>query len=126
MLWDRAEVAPEAVPLGLLGRLARPATEDWYVQAPAMAATKQLLLRRRAARIILDELAKSRDAEDRHAVASALLDVAQFDLWAVPRDLAERLAQDDDGLVAAKGREVLDAIARRPPEGRDPLSPFGL
>jgi hypothetical protein len=126
LLWDRAEVAPATVPLGLLGRLARPATEDWYVQAPAMAATKQLLLRRRAARIVLDELANSRDAEDRYAVANALADVAQFDLWAVPHDLAERLAQDDDELVAAKGREVLGAIAGRPPEGRDPRSPFGL
>lgn len=38
LLWDRAEVAPGEVPLGVLGRLALPADEDWYVQAPAMAA----------------------------------------------------------------------------------------
>jgi hypothetical protein len=126
LLWDRAEAAPATVPLGLLGRLARPATEDWYVQAPAMAAAKQLLLQRRAARIVFDDLAKSGNSEDRYAVASALLDVSHFDKWAVPRDLAEQLARDDDALVAAKGREVLEAIADRPPEGRDPLSPFGL
>jgi hypothetical protein len=89
LLWDRAEVAPEEVPLGLLGRLALPSTEDWNVQAPAMAATKQLLLRRRAARIVFDRLARSDDAEDRFAVAEALLDVAQIKATAVPRDLTQ-------------------------------------
>jgi hypothetical protein len=126
LLWDRAEAAPATVPLGLLGRLARPATEDWYVQAPAMAAAKQLLLRRRAARIIFDDLAKSPHSEDRYSAANALLDVAQFDIGAMPRDLAEALSQDGDELVAAKGREALEAIAGRPEEERDPLSPFGL
>jgi hypothetical protein len=45
LLWQKAEIGPHQVPLPLLGRLARPATEDWYVQAPAMAAVKQLMLR---------------------------------------------------------------------------------
>jgi len=126
LLWDRATVDPGAVPVGLLGRLARPAAEDWYVQAPAMAATKQLLLRRREARVIFDRLACSSNPEDRYAVAIALLDVAQFDVWAVPRDLATRLSRDEDELVAGKGRELLQAVGNRSEDDRDPLSPFGL
>lgn len=126
LLWDRAEVAPEEVPLGLLGRLALPSAEDWYVHAPAMAATKQLLLRRRAARTIFDRLAGSEDPEDRFAVAEALLDVAGVDITAVPRDLADRLAGDEDELVATKARDVLAAIGEQAEHERDPRSPFGL
>ena len=126
LLWDRAEVAPDEVPLGLLGRLALPSTEDWYVQAPAMAATKQLLLHRRAARIIFDQLATSDDPEDRFAVAAGLLDVAHVDMTAVPRDLAHRLATDENELVVAKAREVLTAIGDSDADERDPRSPFGL
>ena len=126
LLWDRAEVAPMDVPLGLLGRLALPSGEDWYVQAPAMAATKQLLLRRRAARIILDTLATNEDSDTRYTVASALLDVASIDVTAVPRDLAEKLARDSDGLVAGKAREVIAVIGDRPDGERDPRSPFGI
>ncbi len=126
LLWDRAEVAPMDVPLGLLGRLALPSGEDWYVQAPAMAATKQLLLRRRAARIIFDTLATSEDSETRYAVAAALLDVATIDATAVPRDLAEKLARDSDELVADKAREVIVAIGDRGDDERDPRHPFGI
>jgi hypothetical protein len=127
MLWDRAEVAPNDVPLGVLGRLALPNTEDWYVQAPAMAAAKQLLLHRPSARIIFDRLARSRDPEDRHAVAVALLDVARVDRVAVPRDLAVKLSTDRDELVAKQGRKVVEAIGDPPDEKeRDPRSPFGL
>ena len=126
LLWDRAEVAPGDVPLGLLGKLALPSKEDWYVQAPAMAAVKALLLRRRSARMILDKLATSEDPEDRYAVAAALLDVAQIDQWAAPLDLAEKLSTDNNELVSAKGREVLEAIGPRSSDKRDPLSPFGL
>jgi hypothetical protein len=39
LLWDLAEASPGHVSLGILGRLARPADEAWYVQAPAMAIT---------------------------------------------------------------------------------------
>lgn len=126
LLWDRAEVAPGEVPLALLGRLALPSTEDWYVQAPAMAAVKQLLLRRWPARIILDRLAESEDPVDRYAVAAALLDIAQVDRWVAPRDLVVKLAEDGDGQVAAKGREALAVIADRPEGERDPRRPFGL
>src|SRR5439155_17552347 len=113
-LWDRATVAPNDVPLGLLGRLAQPATEDWYVQAPAIAAVKQLLLHRRAARIVLDHLSASADPEDRYAAAAALLDIAHVDLTAVPRDLVETLARDRDELVASKGREWLKIVGELP------------
>jgi hypothetical protein len=124
MLWDRAEVSPEHVPLGLLARLARPATEDWYVQAPAMAAAKLLMLRRRSARIIFDNLAGSEETENRYMAATALRDVASVDPRAVPRDLAERLAGDRDDLVAVQGSALRDEIGE--PPDRDPLSPFGL
>ena len=126
LMWDRAEIAPAEVPLGLLGRLALPSTEDWYVQAPAMAAVKLLLLHRRDARVIFDRLAASEDPEDRYAVAAALLDVAKVDPWAAPRDLAEQLAADEDSDVAAKGNELLAAIPVRGEDERDPLRPFGL
>ncbi|HVC33807.1 MAG TPA: TIR domain-containing protein [Chloroflexota bacterium] len=126
LLWDRAVVAPAEVPLGLLGRLAVPSREDWYVQAPAMAAVKQLLLHRRSASIIFDNLSSSSDPEDRYQAAAALLDVAKYDVWAVPRNLAERLAGDSDRQVAIKGREVLKAIGNRQEEKGDPLKPFGL
>jgi hypothetical protein len=126
LLWDRAEIAPGDVPLGVLGRLALPADEDWYVQAPAMAATKLLLLRRARARVILDRLAASADPIDRFAVAGALLDVAHVDPSAAPRDLAELLAADDDTAVAVKGQEALAAIPERHENEPDPRSPFGL
>jgi len=126
LLWDRATVAPNDVPLGLLGRLAQPATEDWYVQAPAIAAVKQLLLHRRAARIVLDHLSASADPEDRYAAAAALLDIAHVDLTAVPRDLVETLARDRDELVASKGREGLKVVGELPEGARDTRSPFRL
>jgi hypothetical protein len=46
ILWQWSEVTPMKVPLPLLGRLARPQDEDWYVQAPAIAAARQLMLGR--------------------------------------------------------------------------------
>jgi len=126
LLWDRAEVAPDAVPLGLLGRLALPASEDWYVQAPAMAVAKQLLLHRRAARVVFDTLAGSDDSDDRYAVAAALRDVARVDPTASPRDLAEQLTRDGDQLVADKAQEALEAIGPTREGERDSRSPFGL
>jgi hypothetical protein len=111
MLWDLTEAAPGVVPLGIVGRLARPADEDWYVEAPAMAVTKLLMLHRQTARVIFDRLARSPDSTDRYEVAVALLDLANVDASAIPRDLATRLAQDSDELVAKKAHEVLQAIA---------------
>jgi hypothetical protein len=91
-----------------------------------MAAVKQLLLRRRAARVIFDNLARSEHPDNRFAVATALLDTAQVDPRAVPRDLAERLAADDDELVANKAADLLAGLAEAHTDARDHLSPFGL
>lgn len=110
LLRDRATVAPLDVPVEVLGRLAAPYREDWYVSAPAMAAVKELILTRRDAYIIFESLAASPDPQDRYAVAEALLDVAGVKPPAVARDLVERLANDEDALVAAKAREVMAAI----------------
>jgi hypothetical protein len=109
LLRDRAKSAPFDVPVELLGRLATPGTEDWCVWAPAMAATAELVLHRRAAYVILESLAASADARDRFAAAAALLEVAAARPAAVASGLAEELAADADSLVAAKAREVLTA-----------------
>jgi hypothetical protein len=110
LLRDRATVAPLDVPLPLLGRLAMPSAEDWYVWAPAMAAVKELVLSRRDACAILESLCASAEPQDRHAVAQALLDVAAVRPAAVARDLAERLVEDPDPLVARLAQDVLTAI----------------
>jgi hypothetical protein len=62
----------------------------------------------------LDHLALSSDPHDRQEVASALLDLATVDGSAVPPDLATRLAEDPDDLVAKKGQEVVAAISSLP------------
>ena len=110
ILRDRAVVAPLDVPLGILGRLASPSTEDWYVFAPAMAAVKQLVLSRRDAYAIFESLGASAEPQDRHAVAQALLDVAAVRPAAVSATLAGRLLEDPDPLVAQKAQEVLTAV----------------
>jgi hypothetical protein len=127
LLWDLAAAIPGQVPLGVLGRLARPADEDWYVQAPAMAITKLLMLHRKHARVILDRLANSADTEDRYDVAAALADLASVDASAVPPDLAKRLAKDSDNLVASKAREVVEALASLPDNAYETrFDPFGI
>jgi hypothetical protein len=110
LLRDRAVVAPLDVPLPILGRLAVPSAEDWYVWAPAMAAVKELVLSRRDAYVILHSLCASTEPQDRHAVAQALLDVAAVRPAAVARELAERLLEDPDPLVARQAQDVLTAI----------------
>ncbi len=127
LLWDLAESMPGLVPLGTLGRLARPAEEDWYVQAPAMATTKLLMLHRKQARLILDRLAGSPDAQDRYEVASALADLAGIEPSAVPPDLAPRLAKDPDELVATKAQEVISALSSLPENAyATRFAPFGI
>ena len=111
LLWQWAEASPGQVPLALLGQLARPTIEDWYVQAPAMAAVKQLMLRRASGRVIFDRLAASADPEERYGVATDLLDVAMIMAVAVPRGLAEQLARDSAVSVARKGAELIRAIS---------------
>ena len=127
VLWDLAEASPGQVPLGILGRLARPADEDWYVQAPAMAITKLLMLHRRHSRLILDRLARSSSPEDRYEVASALEDLASVDASAIPPDLAKQLAEDPDNLVATKAREVLTFLKSLPEDAYERrFGPFGI
>ena len=110
LLRDQAAVAPLDVPLPILGRLAVPSAEDWYVWAPAMAAVKELVLSRRDAYAILESLCASAEPQDRHAVAHALLDVAAVKPAAVAAGLAERLLEDPDPLVARRASDVLTAI----------------
>ncbi len=127
LLWDLAEASPGQVPLGILGRLARPADEDWYVQAPAMAITKLLMLHRKHARLILDRLADSPDSQDRYEVAAALADLASVDASAVPPDLAKRLAKDSDNLVANRAHEVVQALSSLPKDAYEKrFGPFGI
>jgi hypothetical protein len=109
LLRDRAAVAPLGVPVEVLGRLASPSTEDWFVWAPAMAAVQELALHRREAYAIFNSLAASDDTRDRFAVAAALLGLAQVRPAAVARGLAERLSEDPDPLIAEKARDVLAA-----------------
>jgi hypothetical protein len=109
LLRERAAVAPLDVPVEVLGRLALPSTEDWFVWAPAMAAVQELALHRREAYAIFNSLAASDDTRDRMAVAAALLGLAGVRPAAVARGLAERLSQDPDPLIAEKARDVLAA-----------------
>jgi len=110
LLRERAITAPPDVPVALLGRLAWPSREDWYVWAPAMAAVKELVLSRPAAYVIFESLSRSTQPQDRHAVAQALLDVAAVKPAAVAADLAGHLLDDPDPLVMQKAQEVVTAI----------------
>jgi hypothetical protein len=100
VLWDKARATPGAVPIDMLGRLVRPSAEDWYVAAPAMAATKTLILVRREAYEILERLAGSASADDRAAVIDALMDIARVNPAAVKRTLAQRLTGDGEEEIA--------------------------
>ena len=127
LLWRRAVLAPLDIPVGVLGRLAMPSGEDWYVWAPAMAAVRELVLSRRDAYVILESLSLSAEPQNRHAAAQALLDVAAVRPAAVARDLAERLLDDPDPLVAQKAREVMTAIGHVTDRERaDCYGHFGL
>lgn len=111
LLWQWAKASPGRVPLPLLGRLALPTAEDWYVHAAARAGAKQLMLRRADARIVFDMMAASKDPVDRQYAVSDLLKVAKQEPRAVPAELAESLANDTDESVASTAAELADAIA---------------
>jgi predicted nucleotide-binding protein with TIR-like domain len=125
ILESLAIAAPALVPLGLLGRLARPADEDWYVQEPAMKAVARMMARRAQSRVILEGLTGSAEPTDRFAVGSTLLELAQSKPESVPPDLVEALVADRDPLVAAKGREISELLRPLPPDAYDRWR-FGL
>jgi hypothetical protein len=110
LLRDRAILAPLDVPIGILGRLAVPHREDWYVSAPAMAAVRELVLSRPDAYVVLESLSASAEPQDRHAVAQALLDIAAVRPTAAVAGLARQLADDPDPLVVRQALAVLAAI----------------
>lgn len=111
LLWQWAETSPGRVPVALLGRLARPTAEDWYVHSAARAGAKQLMLRRASARIVFDVMAASQDQVDRQYAVSDLLEVAKQEPRAVPAELAEALANDTDDSVTSSAAELMRAIA---------------
>ncbi len=110
MLWDRAETVPGSVPLDLVARLAKPATEDWYVFAPALAATKQLALSRKSALNVIVDLARSQEATDRDYAIAALVDLARVDPALIPVEPVERLARDSDPGVAERAATLLERV----------------
>jgi hypothetical protein len=118
LLWQWAESNPGRVPIPLLGRLTQPSTEDWYVFAPARAAARRLLLSREAARAIFDRMAASQDRHDRDDAVGDLLEVARVEPRAVPRDLAVKLARDEDRGVAERGVQLLLMLQGLPYEER--------
>lgn len=127
IMWQWAQDQPGSVPVPLLTRLCLPSQEDWYVQAPARAVAKTLLLHRPAARAVFDRLATSRSQDDRLTAALDLLDVAKREPRVVPVDLANKLARDQDRDVASKGAELTRAIAGTDDRKRiNYYMPFGL
>jgi hypothetical protein len=125
LLWDLALTKPGDVPLGLLGRLIDPTNEDWYVYSPAMAAAKELMLVRPQTRSIFARLLRSESAEDRRAVAVALIDVARIDAAVVPPYFASVLATDSDKDIAAQG-SVLQMIIQGAGRKNFQIGNFGL
>lgn len=118
MLWDRAESDPGAVAIDLVARLARPASEDWYVFTPALAAAKQLALVRRSALEIILDLARSLSADDREYAVRSLRDLAAVDPAIVPLDSVQRLSQDSDPSVSTSAIELLPKLAAIPENER--------
>jgi hypothetical protein len=111
ILWDLAESVPGVVPLDLVARLARPATEDWYVFAPAIGAIKQLSLTRRAALEVIVNLSRSLSADDRDAAVRAFADLAKVDAALVPLAPIRGLARDSDPSVAEAAQALLPIIS---------------
>jgi hypothetical protein len=87
------------------------------------ARAKQLLLSREAARTIFDRMAASRDRADRDYAVADLRQVAAVEPRAVPRDLARKLANDEDETVAAEAIELLLALGSL--TDRDRLNYYG-
>lgn len=114
ILWDLAVSTPGTVPLDLVAKLAKPSSEDWYVFAPALGATKQLALTRRSALGIILDLAKSPNADDRDYAVAALVDLARVDPALIPVEPVKRLASDSDPSVAERGAALLETVRQVP------------
>ncbi len=117
-LWDLAETAPGMVPLDLVIKLAKPATEDWYVYSPAITATKQLALTRRSALEIILDLTRSADAEDRLAAVEALADLARVNAALIPLEPVQQLCADRDESVSGAAQKLLPVIENVPERDR--------
>jgi len=118
ILWDLAETMPGVVPLDLVAKLAQPSSEDWYVYAPAIAATKQLSLTRQSALEIISDLGRSSSAEDRVTAIHAFRDLARVDARIVPMDAVKRLAKDAEPGVSAAARDLLSTLREIPKRDR--------
>ncbi len=118
MLWERAETDPGTVPIDLVARLARPASEDWYVFSPALAAAKQLALTRRSALEVILDLGRSLGADDREYAVRLLRDLADVDPLIVPVDAVQRLARDSDPSVSEAAAELLPRLTSIPESER--------
>jgi hypothetical protein len=118
MLWDLAVTLPGIVPLDLVAKLAKPATEDWYVFAPALGAAKQLSLTRRSALQLIVDLTRSLNADDRDYAVRALADLAQVDAAVVPIEPVRRLTRDDDPSIAKAADELLSKLKMTTDEER--------
>jgi hypothetical protein len=110
MLWDLAVTVPGVVPLDLVAKLAKPATEDWYVFAPALGATKQLALTRRSALDVILDLGRSLKADDRDYAVAALVDLARVDPALIPIEPVKRLAHDTDSSIADRATALLETL----------------
>lgn len=117
-LWDLAEIAPGTVPIDLVIKLAKPATEDWYVYSPAITAAKQLALTRRSALEILLDLGRSSDAEDRFAAVEALTDLARVNAALIPLRPVQQLCADEDESVSSAARKLLPILEKVPERDR--------
>jgi len=127
MLWDLAEVAPGVVPIDLVAKLAKPATEDWYVFAPALGAVKQLALSRRSALQVLLDLAESQNADDRLAAVEALAEITRVNATLIPIQPVRQLCSDADQSVSEAARKLRPVINKVPKRDRETgYRTFGL
>lgn len=115
-LWDLAETVPGMVPIDLVIKLAKPATEDWYVYSPAIAAAKQLALTRRSGLKIFLDLATSGDAEDRLVAVEAITDIARVNATLIPLSPVQELCADADQSVSDAARKLVAIINDIPEE----------
>ena len=125
ILFILASMSPGTVPMDIVARLARPASEDWYVFMPALNALKQLALTRPEAVETLVALADSQHRDDREYLASALKELAAIKPAIVPINTVDVLASDADSAVRQIATEVRTLLRDVSAKDRaHPYSPF--